>query len=219
MAETDGRRRIRTEEERTKISAARKGKGLGHPFYGTPDSIRKMKETKAANFRVKREAREALYSTFLCDNPDCENTWRAAEKTKKYCSKRCINKGKGPRYSLEERFWAKVEKLGPDDCWLWTGSLTTSGGYGQIQRGGRDKGPARAHVISYEMHIGLVPEDLCVLHTCDVTACVNPSHLFLGTREENCKDMGRKKRWANQFAVGENHEPYNQHLETRYGED
>lgn len=219
MTETDGRRRTHTAETRAKISASRKGKGLGHPFYGTPESIRKGKETKAANFRAKKEAREALYSVFVCDNPDCKNTWRAAEKTRKYCSKWCINKGRGPRRSLEDRFWEKVDKLGPDDCWLWTGSLTTSGGYGQIQRGGRDKGPARAHVLSYEMHIGPIPDGLCVLHRCDVTACVNPSHLFVDTRGENCKDMGRKERWANGTTAGVNHVPFNQHLRERDGEN
>ena len=45
--------------------------------------------------------------------------------------------------SLEDRFWAKVDKGGPDECWLWTGALTPY--YGQIQEGGRGSRQLKAH--------------------------------------------------------------------------
>lgn len=114
--------------------------------------------------------------------------------------------------SLEDRFWAKVDKRGSDECWLWTGSLTRSGGYGQIART-RKEGPVRANRVSYELANGQILEGMCVLHECDIPACVNPAHLFLGTRGDNCQDMGRKKRWKNHCASGDNHVPYNSHLQ------
>lgn len=117
---------------------------------------------------------------------------------------------KGPRLSLEERFWAKVRPAEQDECWLWLGSLTNSGGYGQLARS-REEGPVRANRVSYELNVGPIAAGLCVLHRCDTPACVNPSHLFLGTQGDNCRDMGRKERWKNHCAVGRNHVPFNQH--------
>lgn len=114
--------------------------------------------------------------------------------------------------SIASRFWPKVAVRGTDECWLWTGSLTTSGGYGQIART-RAEGPARANRISWEMANGRpVPEGLIVLHDCDTPACVNPAHLRLGTQDENCKDMSRKGRWKNHCSKGQNHVPFNSHL-------
>ena len=74
-------------------------------------------------------------------------------------------------------------------CWLWIGS--TSHGYGQTNINGR---PQRTHRVSYEYHIGPIPDDQCVLHKCDNPPCVNPSHLFLGSQQENLKDMKVKGR-------------------------
>lgn len=54
-----------------------------------------------------------------------------------------------------------------------------------------------AHVVSWILHNGQIPIQtprLCVLHECDVRACVRPDHLFLGTDDDNNKDMMRKGR-------------------------
>lgn len=53
---------------------------------------------------------------------------------------------------------------------------------------------ARANRISHELHNGLIPEGMQVLHHCDVPACVNPTHLFLGTAVDNVEDKLRKGR-------------------------
>ena len=89
--------------------------------------------------------------------------------------------------SVEKRFWAKVEKKGPDECWLWTAS--TREGYGCLgtYRQGR-KFIDGAHRISYEIHVGPIPENKLVDHRCRVRLCVNPKHLQLATRKENIEN-------------------------------
>jgi len=98
-----------------------------------------------------------------------------------------------------ERFWEKVEKT--DTCWLWTGSVTKSGGYGQLSIHNR---PVRAHRFAYELIVGPIPEGLRVCHHCDVPRCVRPDHLFLGTAKDNTRDMMAKKRMR-RFPRGDEH--------------
>lgn len=88
------------------------------------------------------------------------------------------------RGALEERFWAKVDKRGPEDCWLWTAYLKPTG-YGEIGLGGRNQPMVHAHRVSYEIANGPIPEGLVIDHLCRVRNCVNPAHLEAVTNKEN----------------------------------
>lgn len=90
----------------------------------------------------------------------------------------------------EALFWRKVVVVGLDDCWNWTGAITTHG-YGSFNGLG-----GYAHRVAWQFKFGAIADNLHVLHKCDNRLCVNPNHLFLGTNRDNVYDKLRKGREA-----------------------
>lgn len=112
-------------------------------------------------------------------------------------------RGYYPRKPAVERFWEAVSKDGPihpvhGQCWVWTKSGCN--GYGLFKSNGKS---TRAHRYSWEIHNSqIIPEGMMILHKCDNTRCVNPSHLVLGTGPDNVKDKVSKGRQARNSGHG-----------------
>lgn len=94
------------------------------------------------------------------------------------------------KQNLAIRFWAKVDRPSPNECWIFNGAKHNFG-YGFFLVDGKSHG---AHRIAFQLAYGPILDGLFVLHSCDVPACVNPLHLRLGTPADNMDDKTRRKR-------------------------
>lgn len=97
---------------------------------------------------------------------------------------------------LRRRFWAKVDRRGPKECWPWIGAQQPRG-YGNIgivRNGKRES--IGAHCISFELNTGPIGDGQIVAHLCDNPNCVNPRHLLSATTAFNALDCITKGRWV-----------------------
>ena len=85
-----------------------------------------------------------------------------------------------------------------DTCWLWKGA-TTKQGYGRIMALGKER---PVHRWMYEIFYGPIDPNLVCCHKCDVRNCLRPDHVFIGTRDDNQKDMKAKGRAASRERNG-----------------
>lgn len=111
-------------------------------------------------------------------------------------SKRGPYKNRRPASERFDALWTPEPTSG---CWLWLGALNNRG-YGVFARSayGHAGQVTYAHRFSLARQLGELPEGACALHTCDNRACVNPDHLYPGSKKDNTADMlrrGRARGW------------------------
>jgi len=141
----------------------------------------------------------------LCKN--CQKSFTTylseIQRGRKFCSKSCVLKKRknnqlkntNQKRSLVERFFIQISKQNhKNNCWIWEG-LKNQQGYGRMRSNYED---IMTHRFSWELHFGEIPKNLWICHHCDNPSCVNPSHLFLGTPQDNAIDRSNKNRNRNQ---------------------
>jgi hypothetical protein len=130
--------------------------------------------------------------TGICVVDGCEH----ASVAKQMCQRHYVNER---RYSgavptrerdYAERFRTMYVET-PSGCWEWTGAINDSG-YGRFRV--RLSPDPRAHRVAWIIDNGDIPDGMQVLHRCDNRRCVRVSHLFLGTHDDNMRDMAEKGR-------------------------
>lgn len=102
---------------------------------------------------------------------------------------------------MSDSFWSQVEPIPEAGCLIWMHGVNGAG-YGQLTH---NKKTMLAHRVSWEITHGAIPKGMCILHRCDTPLCVNPHHLFLGTKGQNNSDRHRKGRTKLIPAKGESH--------------
>ena len=108
----------------------------------------------------------------------------------------CAREYVGPRLASNHR----VTEAG---CWQWTG-YANHHGYGRIfiKLAGEKGRLLAAHRLSYEYHVGPIPDGMVVMHLCDNRGCINPDHMVLGTQAANLADARLKGRNRGSLPIG-----------------
>lgn len=101
--------------------------------------------------------------------------------------------GRHNRWNLDiarAKFLARTTRK-PNGCIEWAGAIGSHKRYGVLGIAGRHW---LAHRAAWFLFKGEDPADACVCHSCDNGLCVNVDHLFIGSQDDNVRDMENKKR-------------------------
>ena len=95
--------------------------------------------------------------------------------------------------SFKERIEGKYQ-VDENGCWLWTGN--TKDGYARIEQrfGKGNQVDIKVHRAMVTTQVGPLPPWLYACHPCDVRRCINPDHLYVGTHQENMREVVDRDR-------------------------
>ncbi len=169
------------------------------------------KQARSGRFCNRRCASDSAVKQVIVNCATCETAFsvkrselsRPGRRAGRFCSRACRSVGMRREHaSLEDRFWAKINKNGPipehrpelGNCWVWAGR-PNPGGRPRIYVS-REVTHAQASRVAWELTNGPIPDGLEACHHCDGgdIGCVRSDHLFLGTHAENMADMAAKGR-------------------------
>lgn len=125
-------------------------------------------------------------TTRICSAPDCNLKHSAKGYCKKHHARFMSRNSVEDRQNLPASQSVEARTLKTETCWLWTGSLQTTG-YGALQVDGVRK---YAHRVVYELANGPIPEGMRIDHICHVKKCVRPDHLRVVTIKQNAENYG-----------------------------
>ncbi len=97
---------------------------------------------------------------------------------------------------VAERFWPKVDKRGPDECWPWLGCVNRG-----MTRFFYVHHAEHAHRVAWMLTYGDIPEKHSVRHKCFNKICCNPAHLYL--KDMNLVVRGKFWRRVNRRGMNE----------------
>ena len=131
-----------------------------------------------------------------------------------FCNKSCSGRFKAKKN--KDSFMSRASWY--SGCLVWMGNLNGHGyGFCKI-----DRRVWLAHRYSYLINKGEIPLGMCVMHSCDNPACINPAHLSIGTHKDNMLDKVNKGRAKHIVSRSEkvdicNSRDSNKNLSEKYG--
>jgi hypothetical protein len=132
----------------------------------------------------------ALYATGLSLRAVEAATGIGASAARKFVRDRGLSRHRLAFHpSLKDRLERGYE-VAANGCWIWRGTINNAG-YGITSDNGRKK---LAHRAMRELVGRPIPPGMDACHSCDTPACINPDHIFAGSRADNMRDAARKGR-------------------------
>lgn len=96
------------------------------------------------------------------------------------------------KLTIEERLWGRmIRQPGPDGCWVFDGTIISTG-YGGIHYNGKFR---RAHQVAWLLSgKGDLPKwPMVIDHRCGELRCINPDHLRIVPHADNCTILAHKR--------------------------